>query len=222
MTPLTQLSFVAAITPQEVFGVGVKVLAVLGGALIGGVVAGWLGKFVLRFVTKKPMPPFLLGIVRLAGAVGGGWLVFLFVFGGGGSGVGGEGGTSTGNRNKDAAEQSKDEKQKDADKKKDKEGATPEKSKTIEVTLLGPELAESVERCYRIEGDPSRKMYTLKELTELIVERLKDTPGLKVILNRYKDSPTDKTQAYDNLYNWLNIRQLIEKDNQYLDKATPR
>ena len=75
------------------FGIVGGILAIIGGAAVGGLLIGWLGKLFVRLLTTKPMPPWATSVLRVGGGVVSGWLVYLMVFGGGGSSVGGPGGS---------------------------------------------------------------------------------------------------------------------------------
>lgn len=70
----------------------VKILAVVGGGVAGGLGLGLLAQLSARAFSTKKMPPWPLRIVRLLGGVICGWLVALWLFGGGGAGIGGMGG----------------------------------------------------------------------------------------------------------------------------------
>src|SRR4051812_10470436 len=74
---------ILALGPGDAPGLAVRMLAVLGGALIGGLFVGFLAKLFTRLLTTRPMPLWGVRLMRLLGAVAGGWLVALFVAGGG-------------------------------------------------------------------------------------------------------------------------------------------
>jgi hypothetical protein len=81
--------------PADAIGQWVlRVLAVVGGAAVGGFGAGLITQGLSRLLTTRPVPRVPLLIIRLLGAVVCGWLVFLLVFGGGLGGLGGGGGWS--------------------------------------------------------------------------------------------------------------------------------
>ncbi len=73
-----------------------KALAVIGGAVIGGLLTGLLAQTLTRFSTGQKVPRWILHGLRLLGGVALGSLVLLWVMGGGGSGVGGSGGFGLG------------------------------------------------------------------------------------------------------------------------------
>jgi hypothetical protein len=71
-----------------------RILAVVGGAALGGFAVGLITQGLSRMLTTRPVPRVPLLIVRLLGAIVCGWVVFLLVFGGGLGGLGGGGGWS--------------------------------------------------------------------------------------------------------------------------------
>jgi hypothetical protein len=86
-------------TPDNLGDWVVKLLAVAGGVLVGGVGSGLLLQLLVRLTTAGRVPKWILQVVRVLGAVIGGWIVAMFVFGSGtgtGMGWGGGGGTGTG------------------------------------------------------------------------------------------------------------------------------
>jgi hypothetical protein len=84
-------------TPDNLGELVVKVLAVAGGVLVGGLGSGLLLQLLVRMTTAARVPKWMVQVVRVLGAVAGGWIVALFVFGSGtGTGWGWGGGTGTG------------------------------------------------------------------------------------------------------------------------------
>ena len=77
---------VLQIAPTDVPGFAVRILVVLGGALVGGLLVGFLARVLLKLLTTRSMPLWMVRFLRLVGGVAGGWLVFLFVWSGGGGG----------------------------------------------------------------------------------------------------------------------------------------
>src|SRR5947209_6182825 len=75
-----------------------KVLAVLGGALLGGVFVALLAQGATKIFTGQTMPRWMIRLVGLLGGVAGGWIVALLLTsgGGGGEGPGGPGSGSVG------------------------------------------------------------------------------------------------------------------------------
>jgi hypothetical protein len=83
-------------TPDNFGELVVKVLAVAGGVLVGGLGSGLLLQLLVRMTTAARVPKWMVQVVRVLGAVAGGWIVALFVFGSG-TGTGKEGtGAGTG------------------------------------------------------------------------------------------------------------------------------
>jgi hypothetical protein len=74
----------------------VRLLAVVGGAALGGFGIGFLVRLAGRFLGARTVPRTMLNLVRLLAAVVAGWVVWLLVFGTGGAGIGGPGGSSIG------------------------------------------------------------------------------------------------------------------------------
>ncbi|MBX7103226.1 MAG: hypothetical protein K1X57_04050 [Gemmataceae bacterium] len=76
---------------------GQGALAVIGGAVIGAVVTGFMTNSAVRLVTTRQIPPLILRWVRLFAGFAGGLMVGYVVFSGiGGWGLGGAGGNNTG------------------------------------------------------------------------------------------------------------------------------
>src|SRR5437870_3322704 len=69
-----------------------KLLAVAGGAAVGGVGSGWLLRLLAKILVHRPVPPRAAQGVKLLGAVALGWAVGLWVYGPGGGGWGRGGG----------------------------------------------------------------------------------------------------------------------------------
>jgi hypothetical protein len=170
----------------------VGVLAVLGGAALGGLGVGLLAQFCARTLTLKPLPPIALRVLRLLGAVVVGWAVFLLVFGtghfgfgrGGGLGFGGgpEGNPSTGSTQKAGGNGNS------------REPAPSDDALRIEV-LGDPRVAK--DHFYRVEGDA--ELHTLVEVRKRIDARRKQDPSLRRLnIVVYKNSPDPlKAQVTD-------------------------
>ena len=209
-----------ALTPQEYPSVFLKVLAVAGGAAVGGLLVGFLGKALTRMLTTGAMPPWGVRLLRVGGAVAGGWLVALFVFSGGGSGIGGSGGGKIG----DSGSSPSPSPSQPADENKDKKGE-PKPSKLVRVEVLGNETLDILKqptgkgaRRYRIEGEA--RLYDLegkegKEgeegIKDALRKRRKEVPSLKVILVRYNDTPDKEGRIVADLEGWLKKEKMWEK-----------
>src|SRR5258708_13951000 len=70
----------------------VRILAIVGGAAVGGFVTGFLTQAIVRGYTGQKVPRWVVWTLRILGGVAMGWLVYLIVYGHGGSLFGGFGG----------------------------------------------------------------------------------------------------------------------------------
>jgi hypothetical protein len=194
--------------PNENILMAEKVLAVVGGAVVGGLFVGLLAQLVIRATTTQKLPPRPLLVVRLLGAVIGGWLVALWVFGGGGAGLGGAGGwglgsgPGQGNGTKTTQPAQKDQ----HGKKSDAATHTPS-DETLRIEVLGKaSLSPSdrdASRCYRIGTGDGAKLLTFAEVKELVKERQKGQPPLRRIeIVLYKDSPDERVPLVSQLKTW--------------------
>jgi hypothetical protein len=207
MTALT----IAAITPQDAVSVVFKALAVLGGAVVGGLLIGMLVGALWRALTSRPMAVTPRRIVRLVGGVAAGWFVAMWVFGPGGSwlwgGQGGEGGNGK-DRQADVSDDKTEEPRKDrAGEDKPGRDADPRPpSETVRVEVLGPRalklLGEEKGRTYRLDDDKER--YDFAGLTDLLRRRAKGQEGpVRVLVVLYNDSPSEGVRVVDQLTDWL-------------------
>src|SRR5262245_49980831 len=89
MTALVLLAWGSALGGSET---PVKVLAVIGAAVLGGLGLGLLVRPLIKALRAQNVPYWPLRGVRLGGALVAGWLVALWLFGAGGGGIGGPGG----------------------------------------------------------------------------------------------------------------------------------
>src|SRR5947209_3647440 len=165
------VTIVGVLSPQDGISLGLKVLAVIGGAALGGLLIGALSGLLVRSLTTRPMPVWGKRTLRLVGAVGAGWLVAFFVFRGGpggwGFGGGGPGGGSSEDTKKSEKEdEKKSEKERGDEKKSEKTSQT---EKLVLVEILGEatlkelgEFTADVYRGFRIRGE--KKLYTKDEL----------------------------------------------------------
>src|SRR4051794_23306288 len=112
---MTEVAF-AVMTPSEGMSLALKVLAVIGGAAVGGLLIGALGGTFVRLLTTRQMPVWGKRTLRVVGGVATGWLVAFLIFhsGSGGWGFGGPGGISEGSAN---SEDKKTDEKKEEDKK---------------------------------------------------------------------------------------------------------
>ena len=177
----------------------VKVLAVLGGAAVGGIGAGLITKVLARLATTRAVPLLPLRIVRVLGAIAVGLIVARFLWGTGGGGGGGGGGWGLfGGTGSGGAETTQLTSTTEASSRKEESpGATSKAPATPEETLRVEVLGERVQgdRWYRIEGQS--KLLTLAEIQRLVEQRAKTgTPLRNLVIVVYKNSPApDKDQV---------------------------
>lgn len=82
---------------DDIGRLGQGALAVLGGAVVGAVVTGFMTNSAVRLLTTRRLPPLILRWVRIGSGLAGGLFVGYVVFSGfGGWGLGGAGGASGG------------------------------------------------------------------------------------------------------------------------------
>jgi len=212
-----------AVGPQEGMGIVLKVLAVIGGAVLGGLLIGALGNLLVRAMTTRKMPVWGTRTVRLVGAVATGWLVALLVFGGGGSGIGGSGGGLFGGKRDD---DTKKEEKKDSGK-KDGEKEVPVEPKVVRVEVLGEKtlklLKQSTQGAYRgfrIEDDKEKRLFDIDGLQKELRARKEKVPGLKVTLVFYKDSPDKDLNEVPQLETWLRDEKMWDQYDP-TDKDSP-
>jgi len=220
----------AALTPGEVPGLVVRVLAVVGGAVLFGLLTGFLARLATRMLTTRQMPLWAVRFVRCAGAVVGGWLVALFVFGGGGSGLGGGGGFGLG-AGKDTAEKDGQERRKT-----DQAATTRDTTQSngaatlVRVTVLSEEALKDItgttkpdlERRYRIEGGKPNALLTLEEIKTELLNRRKETPDLKVDVVLYEDSLSRGTEQVRRLVDDFLVKEKMFKALDQLSRNAPR
>jgi hypothetical protein len=205
----------------------VKWLAVVAGAVVGGLLAGGAGKLAIKFLTTKSLS--LWGGVgfRLGGAVAAGLLVyFLFPTGWGGRGGGSGAGEGTGKKDSRTAEKDP-EKEKEKPKKTEPVKLPPGVPLRIEV--LGPKALEVLKQAdvkpppwYRIEGDEKKRLYNFKELEDVLRQWHEKNPSVQVIILLYKDSPVEEGPLVTDLKDWLDERKIkwqVNKLNEYSPEA---
>jgi hypothetical protein len=149
-----------------------RVLAIAGAAAVVGLGAGLITQGLSRLVTTRPVPRVPLNIIRVLGAVVGGWIAFYVVFGGGPGGFGGGGGWSlfgggTGGSGKEQPAGTTGRQGGPHETGK----ATPGEGVTLEVEVLPRRDA------YRVQapGGGSRE-FDFEHLTEYLLEQKKATP----------------------------------------------
>jgi hypothetical protein len=207
----------------------IRLLAVLGGAVIGAFLVGFLGNFLARALTTRKLPPWARNTLRLLGAVVFGWLVGLWLFGGGGPGIGGIGGLGIGSgtgRGEHTAQAPNTGPTAPATPKGIEEtpGGAPD---SVRVEVLGDSVLKKrkppldLERRYRVETAEGPRLMNLKEVKEFIRERMKHEPPLRrVVLVLYKDSPDRAVSFVRDLQTWA-AEEKMRVDFQEPDKDAP-
>ena len=184
-----------------------RILAVVGGAGVGGFGLGWLVQMAVRGWTGQQVPRWVLMTLRGVAGVISGWLVALWLFAGGGGGFGGPGGFGIGGNNGDnkPAETAKNDEKKDRKQDNDTQNVA-----TLNVEVLGNETLKQIggnnanlERCYRIETATGPRLLTLKEVEDTIKQRAAEIQPLKnLTLVLYNDSPAKNVPRVSDLADW--------------------
>ncbi|HTU20585.1 MAG TPA: hypothetical protein VMG10_21165 [Gemmataceae bacterium] len=185
-----------------------KIFAVIGGAVMGGLVVGLLAQLLMRAFTTQKLPRWPLLTVRLIGAVIGGWLVALWVLGGGGAGFGGAGGWGLGSGpGQGDGQQTAEVGKQDGDDKKNGSETRTLAGGTMRIEVLGnAALSESdiqVGRRYRIDTDREWQLLTFAEIKDAIKKRQQEQPPLRrVEMVLYRDSPDKQLPVVSQLRTW--------------------
>jgi hypothetical protein len=192
----------------------IKILAVAGGALIGGLGCGFGAQGLARLLYAGKLPPPVVQILRVVGGVVAALAVALLVFsgiGGGGDGPGGpggpggQGGTNTGGATTPTTTATTPSTTPQGS------GGITDPTKNSEVlrveVLLLPGGGGIADPIYRIKGEEKR--YSAKELGEEIDLRKKankDLAKLEILL--YLDSPDENKQQVKELDRLANLKGL--------------
>jgi hypothetical protein len=186
----------------------VRLLAVVGGGVLGGLGLGLLAQLLARALTTKKMPRGPALIIRLLSSVICGWLLALWLFGGGGAGIGGLGGWGLGSgAGKDGGEKTTEVAKKDGEGAKgDGEAKTPAEE-TLRIEVLGnAALAEQDIRAgqwYRIETKEGLRLLTFGKVQDAIKNRQQERPPLRhVEIVLYNDSPNEDVPRVGQLKAW--------------------
>jgi hypothetical protein len=156
-----------------------RILAVAGAAAVIGFGAGLVTQGLSHLLTTKAVPRFPLNIIRILGAVVGGWLAVLLLFGGGPGGFGGGGGWSlfgggggSGGTGKEQPASATGRENGPRDTKK----TSPGEGVTLEVEVLPKRDA------YRVRTpDGGSREFDFEHLTEYLLEQKKATPPVTAI-----------------------------------------
>jgi hypothetical protein len=208
--------------------VPIKVLAVVGGAVIGAFLVSFLANLMARGLTTRKLPPWARNVLRLLGAVVFGWLVALWLFGGGGPGIGGIGGWGIGSgtgRGDSTAKQNSGPTPPATTKGKEETPGGPAEAVHVEVlgdsALKKMKPAVDLERRYRVETAEGRLM-NLKEVKAFIQDRMKHEPPLRrVVLILYKDSPDRALSSVRDLETWASDLMTADKQKMKVDFQEP-
>jgi hypothetical protein len=185
-----------------------KILAVVGGGVMGGLVVGLLAQLLARAFTTQRLARWPLLTVRLLGAVIGGWLVALWVLGGGGPGFGGQGGWGLGSGpGQGEREKTVEIGKNDNDGHKNERVQETPAGETLRIEVLGsaalPEADVRAERWYRLETAEGPRLLTFAEVKEAIKSRQEKSPPLRRIeMVLYKDSPDERVPLVSRLRTW--------------------
>ncbi len=193
--------------PEKKIGQAIlMVLAVAGGALIGGLGAGLLVQLAVKLLYGGKVPNAVLQIVRIVGAVIGGWVVYLIFFGGlggAGPGPGGPGGTGKEGAGPGPAASSREGPS--AAETRREEGPPPTPENTVRVEVLGEGF--SGDRFYRVAGEPQTQ--TLEQIKQAVDQKRQQAPGLqKLEIVLYENSPHRDTPVVMELQNWAKQKGL--------------
>jgi hypothetical protein len=183
-----------------------KILAIVGGAVVGALALGLLAQLLIRAFTTQKMPRWPLLVVRLLGGVIGGWLVALWVLGGGGAGFGGLGGWGLGSGPGKGPETNEVAKKEGENGKKSGENETP-RNELVQIEVLGnATLAEAdvkAQRRYRMDTGEGSRLLSFEETKEAIKKRQQQLPPLsRLEIVLYKDSPEEHVAWVSQLERW--------------------
>jgi len=200
---------------------GLKILSIAGGAAVGGLLTGLVGRLVTRSLTTRPLPVWGVRGLRGLGGVGCGWLVYLYVMSTGSGGLGGGGGHKPGSADDGSGKVARQPEEKDAKKKKPPD--TPAARRPLRVEVLGPKALKVLKqpagdayRGYRIEGEEDQTLYDLKGITARL-KSLEKTAPRPVILVIYLDSPNRDRPIVSELADWLTEEKIKWKFDETRD-----
>ncbi len=182
-----------------------KLLAVAGGAVLGGALGGFFARVLTRFTIRKQPPQALVFSGRLGGFALAGLAVWLWAFGMGGSGLGfGSGGLGSGGEGYIGYTPVKNKDDKPNDSKPDEkvtEKPVPAGPRPARVEMLGGGRVQQ-DRFYVLDEQP--QPLTLAELRDILTAGKKqETDPLKVIeIVVFEDSVDKEHPAVRDLEAW--------------------
>jgi hypothetical protein len=193
-----------------------KVLAVVGGAVVGGWGSGLLFRLLIRLSVQRSVPPRVLMPVRLLGAVALGLAVWVWAFssGGLGPGLGGWFGSGTGGQLSETKKEPGASSQSTAERKADTAERSAVQSQsvpgqdTLRIEVLGGARVQQ-ERFYLLEGESQPR--TLPEVRKIIQARQheQDKGLLKgIVILIYGSSVARDHPAVKNLVKWAEENHL--------------
>jgi hypothetical protein len=201
-------SLVFCPVPLASFDLGMlllKLLAVAGGAVLGGALAGAVARTLTRFIIRRQAPQTLVFSCRIAGFALAGLAVWLWAFGTGGSGLGfGSGGLGSGGDSYIGYNPVKDRADKPPDsqaEQKSIEKPAPAGSRPARVEMLGGGRVRQ-DRFYVLDEQP--QPLTIGELRDILAARKKqEADPLKIIeIVIYEDSVDKDHPAVRDLETW--------------------
>jgi len=193
---------VAASGLENLGFLSVRVLAVVGGAVVGALLTTFVVWLAGKYWFKKPVPWPARKVLRTLGAIAGALLVASFLhLSGGGWGLFGGGGTGTGDTGDRGGSKGQQ-----AVATRSKEGASPAAivpsgADRVRVTILGGALVHPP-AFYRVEGRPAA--IELKEVQELIRGHREQGKSLAAVdMLIYDNSLGQDTEPVKKLQAWV-------------------
>ena len=171
-------------------------LAVVGGAIFGGLLIGYLSKLLAPIFIGKELGPRMHRVMQILGAIGIGYLAYFLVSARGGSGDGdgnGKGGGKGGTGGTHPTVKEGKPPIKDNDK-------PPKTTAPIEVEVLG-NLPLGSEKIYYLR--PGNKLLDLDDVKQELKKLHKENSERKIQLILYRDSPARDKKQVSRLEVWL-------------------
>lgn len=200
----------------------VKILAVLGGAVGGGLALGFVAQLLMRAMTIRNPPRWSILTIRLLAGGICGWLLALWLFGGGGPGIGGTGGWGfgSGSGKGDGTKQEEITK-KNSDGKTSDQAKQTRDSETLRIEVLGnaalsPQDSQAGRR-YRLDMEQGT-LRTFAEVKDMVRKRRQEQPSLRYLeIVLYNDSPAEDNSLVSQLKSWgkdLNGGKMVVKTSK--------
>jgi hypothetical protein len=191
-----------------------RLLAIVGGAAIGGFGLAWLVQMAVRGWTRQEVPRWAVMTLRVGGGVVAGWLVALMLYHGSGSGGGGGGWFGLGGDGDKKNEESAKDKEKTP-----KDSDVTQSVLTMEIEVLG--TGDESPRRYRIrKKENDGPLLTRQEAVDAVKKRAAQEPTLKsVVIRLYEDSPAPDNAWVEQLRQEVGV--LTTPDGKRLDVSVP-